>query len=97
MKKLFIPVLLIIILVQFALLVLGPGYQDVYPRVFIDGDSYVVEIVDEDMVDDSVRATKYRIDLSSDEFGIREIADQSSTWACWPGRGHEDFSDERCE
>lgn len=97
MKKLLVPVLVLLVLVQFVLLRIARQDGPAYPRVLMENDNYVVEILDQNMEDDSVRATKYRIQLSSDEFGVREVVDQSSTWACWPGRGHEDFSDEWCE
>lgn len=58
---------------------------------------YVVEVVDDQMEDDSVRAVKYRLELLADEFGQWYIDEQSSMWACWPGRGHKEFSRELCE
>jgi len=97
MRKLLIPILVVIILVQFVLLWLSRDTASVYPRVGVQDGVYNVEILDEDMEDDSVRAVKYRLELLADEFGQRYIDEQSSTWACWSGRGHEEFSTEFCE
>jgi hypothetical protein len=97
MKNFFVPVLLIIVVLQFVLLRLGRDDGDAYPRVFVEDSVYIVETVDTDMQDDTVRAVKYRLELLADEFGQWSVADQSSTWACWPGRGHEEFGGELCE
>jgi len=98
MRKLLVPILVIIVVFQFVLLRVGRDDDTVsYPRVFVDNEAYVAEILDDDMEDDSVRAVKYRLELMPDEFGEWAIMNQSSTWACWPGRGHEDFSEEWCE
>lgn len=97
MKKLLVPILVFIVLVQFVMLWLTGSDQTSFPRVFVQEDSYVVQIVDEDMQDDAVRAVKYRLELVSDEFGLRDIVSQDTTWACWPGRGNENFGEEWCE
>jgi len=97
MRKLLVPMLVLIILVQFVLLWLTRDMSNIYPRVGVQDEVYIVEILDEDMEDDSVRAVKYRLELLADEFGQWYIDEQSSTWACWPGRGHEEFSSEFCE
>lgn len=98
MKRRIFPILILVIVIQFVLLRFGRDDHVVdYPRVVVENDRYVVEIIDDDMEDDSVRAVKYRLELTADAFGEWSIVDQSSTWACWPGRWHEDFRDEWCE
>jgi hypothetical protein len=97
MKKLMVPFLILVVVVQFVLLWLAGKDGDLYPRVSRENDRYIVEILDNAMEDDAVRAVKYRLELTSDEFGQWNVADQSSTWACWPGRGNQDFGDEWCE
>lgn len=97
MRKLFVPMLIVVILIQFVLLRLGRDDSSVYPRIWVQDGVYVVEMLDEAMEDDSVRAVKYRLELVADEFGQWYIDQQSSTWACWPERWHEDFGNELCE
>ena len=75
-----------VVVVQFVLLWLAGKDGDIYPRASRENDSYIVEIVDDQLEDDSVRVVKYRLELLADEFGQWNVVDQSSTWACWPGR-----------
>ncbi len=86
MRKLLIPILVLIILIQFVLLWLARDTSNIYPRIGVQDKVYIVEILDEEMEDDSVRAVKYRLALLADEFGQWYIDEQSSTWACWPER-----------
>jgi hypothetical protein len=97
MRKLLVPILVVIVVVQAIMLWLWRDASPDYPRVFMQDGVYVVELLDEDMEDDSVRSVKYRLELFADEFGQWSVVDQSSTWACWPGRGNQDFGDEWCE
>ena len=97
MKKLLVPVLVVIVIAQAIMLWLWRDKFSDYPRIFVQDTNHIVEILDEDMDDDSVRAVKYRLALLADEFGQWYIDEQSSTWACWPERWHEEFSSELCE
>lgn len=85
MRKLLVPFLVVVIVIQFILLRLSRD-NVVYPRIVVENDAYIVEVVDTEMEDDSVRAVKYRLNLLADEFGQWYVDDQSSSWACWPGR-----------
>lgn len=96
MRKLLVPLLVVIILVQFILLWLARDTVSTYPRVVLEDGVHIVEILDEDMEDDSVRAVKYRLEILADEFGQWYIDEQSSMWACREGTGHKEFSDELC-
>jgi hypothetical protein len=97
MRNLLVPILVVIVIIQAILLWLWRDGSANYPRIFVQDAVYVVELLDEDMEDDSVRAVKYRLELLANEFGQWDVVDQSSTWACWPGRGHEEFGSEFCE
>ncbi len=97
MRKLLIPILLVVIVAQGIMLWLWRDGVENYPRIFVQDNLHVVEILDENMEDDSVRAVKYRLELLADEFGQWYIDEQSSTWACWSDRWHKEFSSELCE
>lgn len=96
MRKLLIPILIVIIIAQGIMFWLWRDGGMNYPRIFVQDAAHVVEILDEDMEDDSVRAVKYRLELLADEFGQWYIDEQSSTFACRKGRWHEDFNSELC-
>jgi hypothetical protein len=57
--------------------------------------SEVVVLVD-GLLDDSVRAARYTIELQRDAGGMWLL--RAADWAerCQPGRGHQDFSARRC-
>ncbi|MDP9286459.1 MAG: hypothetical protein M3P41_16105, partial [Actinomycetota bacterium] len=48
------------------------------------------------LLDDSVRATRYTIELQRDADGMWRL--RAADWAaqCQPGRGHQDFSPKLC-
>lgn len=89
--------LVVVIVVQSIMLWLWRDGSVNYPRVFVQDAYYIVEVIDDQMEDDSVRAVKYRLKLLADEFGQWYVDGQSSERACWPGRWHKEFSSELCE
>lgn len=60
------------------------------------GRRAVVTITQEGLLDDSVRAVRYRLVLRRRADGTWRIFSAVRTQRCWAGRGHEDFSDELC-
>ena len=55
-----------------------------------------VIIINEGLLDDSVRSVKYKLTLKKVD-SIWIIKDAAKTFKCWKGRGHEDFSAELCK
>ena len=60
------------------------------------GDSATATLTLEGLMDDSVRAQRYELDLSRRADGTWKV--ESASWAqrCHEGRGHQDFSPELC-
>lgn len=57
-------------------------------------DAHIV-IIEEGLMDDSVFGIRYELMLRLGKHGwMVESADK--TWKCWPGRGHQYYSDEPC-
>ncbi len=48
------------------------------------------------LADDSVKARKHVLILEQKPSQPWQVMKQDTTWACWQGRGHADFSDEPC-
>lgn len=93
-QKILIALLIVVVFVQGYFLL--DASKTTYPTISVDNGVYTVEVVDDQLEDDSVRAVKYQFNIVSDEFGQWKIDSQSSTFACWEGRGHAYFSDELC-
>lgn len=94
LQKILIVLLIVTVIALSYFLV--DAYRVTYPTISVNSGVYTVEIVDDNLEDDSVRAVKYQLDIVSDEFGQWKIDAQSSTFACWKGRGHQEFSSEFC-
>ena len=60
------------------------------------GRRTVATITQEGLLDDSVRAVRYRLVLRRQADGSWRIFSAERTQRCWAGRGHEDFSVELC-
>jgi hypothetical protein len=60
------------------------------------GDSATATLTLEGLMDDSVRAQRYELDLGRRDDGTWKV--ESASWAqrCHEGRGHQDFSPEPC-
>ncbi len=61
-----------------------------------DSDSITLTIVDDGLLDDSSKGEKRVYKLERDENGVWRVSSAKKAWACWPGRGHEDFSAVPC-
>lgn len=60
------------------------------------GSRAVATITQEGLLDDSVRAVRYRLVLRRQADGSWRIFSAERTQRCWAGRGHEDFSADLC-
>jgi hypothetical protein len=59
-------------------------------------DEAEVIVVHDGLMDDSIRGYRYRLAMKRDERGVWSLTSIRRAWRCWPGRGHEDYSTERC-
>lgn len=55
-------------------------------------DSFTLTIINDGLLDDSVRGEKFVYELSKEASGVWKVASAIKAWRCWPGRGHEEFS-----
>jgi len=55
-----------------------------------------VEVTLDRLLDDSVRALRYVLDLQRSAEGTWRLRSATVTQRCWPGRGHMRFSPEPC-
>lgn len=62
----------------------------------LDDGTTVVELIHENMMDDSVRSKKYVMGLKSADKKW-QVVFLKNNWKCWPGRGHEDWGTETCK
>lgn len=60
------------------------------------GDKLTLTVTNEGLLDDSVRAERFIFELEKNRSGIWLVTSARKSWACWPGRGHEDFSAAPC-
>jgi hypothetical protein len=60
------------------------------------GNRVVVTITQEGLLDDSVRAVRYRLLMRRRPDGTWRIFSVERTQRCWAGRGHEQFSAAPC-
>jgi len=60
------------------------------------GDSATATLTLEGLMDDSVRAQRYELDLSRRDDGTWKVESASWSQRCHEGRGHQDFSPEPC-
>ena len=58
--------------------------------------SKMITITDQGIPDDSIRGYRYHISLTKLSRGFWQLSRALRSWNCWPGRGHQDFSIERC-
>lgn len=62
-----------------------------------DNGYYTASVVNSEVPgDDSVSGYKYRFVLAKDNSGFWKLIEAKESWACWPDRGHRDFSIEPC-
>ena len=47
--------------------------------------------------DDSIKSYKYLITFKQDRAGLWTATEAKESWACWPDRGHQEFSIEPCK
>lgn len=59
-------------------------------------NAMTLTITNEGLLDDSVRAERYVFDLIKDSRGVWTVNSAQRSWACWPNRGHQDFSAVLC-
>lgn len=58
---------------------------------------YTASVVNSEVPgDDSVSGYKYQFVLEIDDNGFWKVIEAKESWACWPDRGHHDFSIEPC-
>ncbi|MGH9838946.1 MAG: hypothetical protein ACREEM_09190 [Blastocatellia bacterium] len=61
-----------------------------------DAGSATVVITIEGLLDDSVRAEKYKLEMIRTEEGWWRVERAYKARTCWPGRGHADYSSAPC-
>lgn len=59
-------------------------------------DTTQVTIINKGLLDDSVKAVKYKLTLNKVD-SVWVIDSAVKVFKCWKGRGHEDFSSEPCK
>jgi len=94
--KNFVIVVLLLVVAGLSYLIWMSEAVVQYPLIHVQDDVYIVEVVDDNLEDDSVRAVKYRLELMESDFGVWSIQDQSSSWICHEGRGHQEWNNELC-
>lgn len=62
-----------------------------------ESDAIMVTITDEGLADDSLRSERYKLILNRDKNEIWRIVHAFKSWACWTGRGHQEYSTEKCD
>ncbi len=60
-------------------------------------DKTAVTITNEGLLDDSVMGEKFFLKLKRAEQGAWLIESAAKTVKCWPGRGHQDYSNKPCK
>ena len=64
---------------------------------FADGPTKSQVIIEQHgLLDDSVQAVRFVVDLVVTEDGTWRTASTERTWKCWPGRGSQTFSTTPC-
>jgi hypothetical protein len=59
-------------------------------------DAARVRLTEDGIADDSIRATRYELELSRDDAGAWRLDAAAFSQRCQRGRGHQDFSPEPC-
>lgn len=59
-------------------------------------NSATVLITNDNLLDDSIRGIKYKVDLKKNDNGTWNIQGVGKAVKCWEGRGHTNFSAEPC-
>ena len=67
-------------------------------RINMTGDRHMrkIKIVEEGCNDDSIAAMQFELTLIKSEKNYWKIAEAKQNWKCQPGRGHSNFSAEKC-
>lgn len=60
-------------------------------------DRVLVMVTREDLLDDSVRGVKDRLELVRDPSGLWIVAGALRAWSCQPGRGHAEYLADPCQ
>lgn len=89
---------------QVAMRVAGPGADqcksviiEVVNPTVEDFDAPVVMVSLDGLMDDSVRARKFKLQMKKREQGWWEVSYAEQAQSCWPGRGHQEFSGDPCK
>jgi hypothetical protein len=67
---------------------------DSSPEAFRDAHIVVTE---EGLMDDSVAGVRFEVMLRQGKGDVWIVESAEKTWKCWPGRGHQDYSDKPCQ
>lgn len=60
--------------------------------------NYIVSITNLNVPgDDSISSYRYQLVLRNNEKGQLIFTKAQESWSCWPERGHQDFSAEKCQ
>lgn len=59
-------------------------------------DKWIVTVIFDGLYDDSFKAGRIEVILAHEDGKWVVRGDIIKTQQCWPGRGHQDFSDELC-
>ena len=59
-------------------------------------DRLTVTVIDDGLLDDSVRGEKIQVELQVGSDGVWKVLSYARTWRCWDNRGHTDFSEAPC-
>ncbi|WP_223671266.1 hypothetical protein [Kangiella shandongensis] len=61
-------------------------------------NSYLVSITNLNVPgDDSISSYKYLFTIKNNQSGKLIFTEAQESWSCWPDRGHQDFSTEKCQ
>ena len=61
-----------------------------------ESETSVILITLDGLMDDSVRAKKYKLNMKRREEGWWEVSQAKQAQSCWPQRGHQEFSGDPC-
>jgi urease gamma subunit len=61
-----------------------------------DENIWLITVIYEGFFDDSVRGSRLRVNVASENGGWVIVGEPIEDFQCWHGRGHEDFSTEFC-
>lgn len=59
-------------------------------------DTFKLTVVSDGLLDDSVKSERWMFELAKGTSGVWKVSSAKKSWACWPGRGHAEFSAVPC-